>query len=95
MEDEDSLEEFFRVLGLRATRDILHTIHEGNNQYKDFMKFGCISTINLRPKQLESLGIIEHNLTREEKRREWYTLTEKGERVMKVIIELEKAFQGE
>ena len=94
MEEQD-LKEFFKVLGSAAARDILHTIHEGNNQHKDFATFGSISTINLRPKQLESLGIIKHNLTREEKRREWYTLTERGERVMKALVELEKAFLGE
>ena len=95
MEDRDNLKEFFRVLGSAATRDILHTIREGQNQHKDFVTFGSISTINQRPKQLESLGIVKHHLTREEKRRECYTLTEKGERVMKAIIGLEKAFLGE
>ena len=95
MEDQDSLNEFFRVLGLRATRDMLTSIREGNNQHKDFLKFGSISTINQRTKQLESLDIIEHHLGREEMRREWYTLTERGERVLKAIPELEKAYQGE
>ena len=94
MEEQD-LKEFFKVLGSAAARDILTSIHEGNNQHKDFLKFGCISTINQRTKQLESLDIIEHHLGREEKRREWYTLTERGERVVKGITGLEKAYQGE
>jgi len=94
MEDQD-LKEFFKVLGSAATRDILHSIHEGNSQHKDFLKFGSISTINQRTKQLESLDIIEHHLGREEMRREWYTLTERGERVLKGTIGLEKAFLGE
>jgi DNA-binding PadR family transcriptional regulator len=49
----------------------------------------------VRTKQLIALGLIEHHLLRGTgKRREWYTLTEKGKRVLKAIIELEKAFQG-
>ena len=95
MEDQDNLKEFFKVLGSAATRDILYSIREGNNQHKDFLKFGSISTINQRTKQLVSLDIIEHHLGREEMRREWYTLTERGERVVKGTIGLEKAFLGE
>ena len=94
MDDQD-LKEFFKVLGSAATRDILTSIHEGNNQHKDFLRFGSISTINQRTKQLESLDIIEHHLGREGIRREWYTLTKRGERVVKGIPGLEKAFLGE
>ena len=92
--DQD-LKESFKVLGSAATRDMLNSIHEGNNQYKDFLKLGSISTINQRTKQLVNLDIIEHHLGREEIRREWYTLAERGERVVKGTIELEKAFLGE
>ena len=95
MEDRDNLKEFFKVLGSAATRDMLTSIDEGNNQHKDFLKFGSISTINQRTKQLVGLDIIEHHLGREEMRREWYTLTERGERVVRAIPVLEKAFQGE
>jgi DNA-binding HxlR family transcriptional regulator len=93
MEDKQ-LKEFLRVLGFTATVDILNSIEEGNNQYKHFIPFASISTLNERVKQLEALGIIEHHLAREDKRREWYTLTRKGKKVVKVITKLEKVFQG-
>ncbi|MBU7046375.1 MAG: winged helix-turn-helix transcriptional regulator [Theionarchaea archaeon] len=90
---EDNLRKFLRVLGFTATVDILNSIEEGKNQYKHFIPFASISTLNERVKQLESLGIIEHHLAREDKRREWYTLTQKGEKVVKVITKLERVFQ--
>ncbi len=92
---DTQLRELLRVLGFTATIDILNSIKEGRNQYKHFILFTSISTLNKRTKQLMSLGIIEHHLTREDKRREWYTLTEKGEKVIEVIIKLEKVLQGE
>ena len=90
---EDKLAKFFRVLGFTATIDILNSIEEGKNQYKHFIPFASISTLNERMKQLEALGIIEHHLAREDKRREWYTLTQKGKKVVKVVTRLEKVFQ--
>jgi len=92
-EDQD-LKEFFRVLGLTATVDILKSIQKGKNQYADFFTTASVSTINERIKQLITLGIIKHHLGREPKRKEWYTLTKRGERVLKAIVRLEKAFQG-
>jgi DNA-binding HxlR family transcriptional regulator len=92
---EDELGEFFSVLGLQGTRGILKSIKDGKDQYKDFTLYASESTLNMRTKQLIALGLIEHHLLRGTgKRREWYTLTEKGKRVLKAITELEKAFQG-
>ena len=92
---ENELGEFFRVLGLQGTRGILNSIREGKDQYKDFTLYASESTINMRTTQLITLGLIEHHLIRGTgKRREWYTLTERGKRVLKAITELEKAFQG-
>jgi len=92
-EDQD-LKEFFRVLGLTATVDILKSIQKGKNQYLDFFTTASVSTVNERIKQLITLGIIKHHLGREPRRKEWYTLTERGERVLKATVRLEKAFQG-
>ena len=87
---DTQLKELLRVLGFTATIDILNSIEEGKNQYKHFIPFASIATLNKRMKQLMNLGIIEHHLTREDKRREWYTLTEKGKRALKIIKEIEK-----
>ncbi|KYK32136.1 MAG: hypothetical protein HXS48_14000 [Theionarchaea archaeon] len=92
--DDQDLKEFFRVLGLTATVEILKSIQKGKNQYLDFFTTASVSTINERIKQLITLGIIQHHLGREPKRKEWYTLTERGKRVLKAIVRLERAFQG-
>lgn len=92
MEDQN-IKEFFRVLGLVSTVDLLKSIQKGENQYKHFALFANVSTINSRMRQLVHLGIIEHHLGREPKRKEWYTLTKRGERILRAIARLEKAFQ--
>ena len=92
---EDELGEFFSVLGLQGTRGILNSIKDGKDQYKNFTLYASEATINMRIKQLIALGLIEHHLLRGTgKRREWYTLTDKGKRVLKVTTELEEAFKG-
>jgi len=91
-EDQD-IKEFFRVLGLTATVDVLKSIQKGESQYMDFVKFMSTGTINSRIRQFINLGIIKHHFGRERKRKEWYTLTKKGKRIVKAVIKLEKAFQ--
>ena len=86
---------FFRVLGLTSTIDLLKSIQEGKNQYKDFLTFTNMGTINRRLKQLSRLGIIEHHFERKDKRKEWYTLTEKGKKILEAIMRLEDAFEEE
>ena len=94
MEDKD-LREFHKVLGLTATIDILKSIEQGRGQYKDFLQIAGVAIINRRIRQLIDLKIIEHHFEREQKRREWYTLTKKGKRVVKAINRLEEAFLEE
>ncbi|MBU7028487.1 MAG: winged helix-turn-helix transcriptional regulator [Theionarchaea archaeon] len=86
---------FFRVLGLTSTIDLLKSIQEGKNQYKDFLVFTGVATINRRLRQLIKLGIIEHHFERKNKRNEWYTLTEKGKRILEEIKKLENIFEEE
>ena len=88
----ENFKEFFRVLGLTFTLDLLKSIQEGKNQYKDFRTFMAVATINLRLRQLINLGIIEHHIEKKSKRKEWYTLTEKGKRILETIMRLENEF---
>ena len=81
MEDHD-LKKLSRVLELKATREMLLSIHEGKNQNKHFRAFGANATINERTRQLINFGIIEHHLIRDGRRREYYTLTERGKRII-------------
>jgi len=90
---------FFRVLGLTSTIDLLKSIHKGKNQYKDFLTFMGVGTINRRLRELINLRIIEHHFERKDKRNEWYTLTEKGRRILEVTMRFEEEvlqiFEGE
>jgi len=90
---------FFRVLGLTSTIDLLKSIQEGKNQYKDFLTFMGVGTINRRLRELINLRIIEHHFERKDKRNEWYTLTEKGRRILEVTMRFEEEvlqiFEGE
>jgi DNA-binding HxlR family transcriptional regulator len=81
---EEELFEFYKVLGLTGTVKILLSLADSRKKYKNF-NCGSISTINDRLRQLLHLNLIEHHLTREKKREEWYTLTEKGKKVVECL----------
>lgn len=67
------------LAGKVATREILDAaVDIGRVQYKDLTKFGSVSSINQRLRELENCGLIQHHIAREEKRKEWYTPTEPG-----------------
>lgn len=87
------LDRFPPEMGLAAAISILKSIENGENQYKDFRSFAPSSTVNSRIRQLEALEFIEHHLERSEKRREWYTLTEKGKGALRIAEKLEKVFR--
>lgn len=93
MEDPE-MSEFFRILGLVSTVEMLEKIEEGKNQYKYFLSLASVSTLSKRTKQLTDLRIIEHHIAKEGKRTEWYTLTERGKRVVRALRSLKKAFKG-
>jgi DNA-binding HxlR family transcriptional regulator len=84
------LREVYKILGLTATVEILKSIEKGKTQYRNF-DFASVSTINTRIRQLLDLNFIEHHIVKEDKRKEWYTLTEKGKKVVKGIKYLDKA----
>ena len=81
-----------RILAGRvATREILETIVKSERaQYKDFIGYASISSINLRLRELETCGLIEHHMAREEKREEWYTPTEAGIQFSKKLKEMDE-----
>ena len=97
-ESEDKnlkLQEFCKLLGLTATVSILKSVQKGEDQYRHFCSIASVATLNARIGKLVALRIIEHHIVREPKRKEWYTLTGRGKRIVEALIELEKAFRGE
>ena len=86
---EESEEEFMRMIGSKGTRDILKYIEEhGTAQYKDMLEIINTHTLNLRLRSFLDFHLIEHHITREVKRAEWYTITEKGKKVLNLLNNL-------
>ena len=90
---DKELRRFFTVLGLVSALDILKSLQKGEKQFMEFLSIASSRTAYVRTKELIKLGIIEHHLEKEPKRKEWYTLTERGKRVLRALIRLEKEFQ--
>jgi DNA-binding MarR family transcriptional regulator len=83
-------EDFLKFLINENTRQILEFIAEnGNTQYKEMMS--CINLYFLSTKlgKLLKSGLICHHFERTDRRREWYTLTDKGRRVLECLHTLE------
>ncbi|KYK35182.1 MAG: hypothetical protein AYK19_22540 [Theionarchaea archaeon DG-70-1] len=82
-------EAFFKMLGSKAAVRILQYLGtEKRVKYRDLQQFVNTHTLNVRIKDLLNHGLIEHHLTREETRREWYELTEKGKKVVELLDKL-------
>ena len=87
MEEKD--DEFLKIIGLTGTKKILDFIHEHSTaQYKDFQPFMNAHTLNRRLRELLIFGLLEHHIEKEEKRMEWYTLTERGKKVAELLKEI-------
>jgi len=80
------------LLSKKGTIDILKMLKDKNKaQYKDLLTINIgIATLNNRINALLKNGFIEHHLKRTTKREEFYTLSEKGERILKFIEEIEE-----
>jgi len=90
--------EFFRLIGLSGTKDILFYLDEhGQGQHENFNSLVSTSTLNTRLRQLLKFGLITHHLAREDAKKEWYEITEKGRKVvghLKRLIEICTSAEG-
>jgi DNA-binding HxlR family transcriptional regulator len=83
-----------KCLCSKGTKEILELLaREGIGRYKDFTQFASTHTINGRLKYLLHHGFIQHHFTKDDKRKEWYTITEKGRKTLKVLNDLERLVQ--
>ena len=92
---EKSEEEFMRMIGSKGTIEILEFLDEHDSaQYKDLQETINTHTLNTRLHRFLDFDLVEHHLTREVKRVEWYTITEKGRKVLhllKTLLEVSKS----
>jgi len=92
--DEEREEEFLKLIGLTGTTFILRYLNEhGSGQYKDFQEHMNIHSLNLRLGTLLHFNLVEHHLERDQKRKEWYTITEKGRKVLMLMEEMIKTVE--
>ena len=81
---------------LKGTVDILKLINnKGKTQYKDLIISIniSVSTLNIRLKQLLHSKLITHHIIRDPERNEYYEITEKGEKILKVFLDFENALK--
>lgn len=78
--------ELLKIIGQASTVEILTYLHDHNTaKHQDLNTFTNTHTLNTRLIQLITHGLIEHNYERHIPRKEWYTLTEKGKKVLEYI----------
>ncbi len=79
----DEKNDILKLLGSKGAFAILKYLHEHKTgQYRDLMEFVNTPTLNDRLRRLLHFKLIEHHLERENTRREWYSITEKGKQIL-------------
>ncbi len=72
-----------KILWLKGTFGILqYLVDHGKSQYRDLEPLASTYTLSTRLGQLLEYGLIEHHFEKEERRTEWYEITEKGRKVL-------------
>jgi DNA-binding HxlR family transcriptional regulator len=92
--DEESLE-LLKIIGLTKTVEILEYFREhGTARHHDLSQFVNMHTLNSRICQMLKFKLIEHHYERIKSKREWYTLTEKGKKVLEYAENVAKLQQS-
>lgn len=83
--------ELLALLGSKGTKEILQYLRKhGEVQYKDFDLSISIPTLGKHLAKLLKFNLVEHNITRDTKRREWYEITEKGRKILEHLEDMVK-----
>ena len=89
--DREKGDSFFKLISLKGTRDILNYLNEHNTaQHASLNTLMSAATLNAKLIELLEFGLIEHHLEKEDVRKEWYTITEKGKRFLQLLADLVK-----
>lgn len=85
------LEIFLRVLTFPSARSILNHLDEHERgRYVDLMEYVNAVTLGQRLRALLEYQILERRPDTQEKRGEWYGVTNKGKEILRILKELEK-----
>lgn len=87
--------DLIKILGSQGTRKILEYLNtHDTGRYMNFKEFAATYTINTRLKELLKLELIEHHVVRVERKREWYTITEKGKKICEYMEKMLTVVRG-
>jgi DNA-binding HxlR family transcriptional regulator len=96
MQKED--ETILKIAGAKGTMEILEFLNKHETgQYAQMNDFTNAHTLNTRLRQLSSYGMIQHHDHTSDMGADWYTITEKGEKVLhhlKELVNLAKGVNG-
>jgi len=87
--NETTKTELLALLGSKGTKEMLqHLCQHEKVQHTNFDVSISVSTINKRLRKLLKFNMVEHYRTREPKKTEWYEITERGKRVLKIMEDM-------
>ena len=96
MQKED--ETILKIAGAKGTMEILEFLYKHETgQYAQMKNFMNGHTLNTRLRQLSSYGMIQHHDHTSDLGTDWYTIAEKGEKVLhhlKELVNLAKGING-
>ena len=83
----DEKEDFLKLAVSECTIDILRYVNEhGTGQYKDFVEFDSVDTLQDRINRLLEFDLVKHS--EEEPGSERYELTDEGRRVLQMMYDI-------
>ncbi len=92
MNDEEDYEKMkrqealFKVIGSKGAIMILQILDKDDQmRYSDILEYTNTHTLNKRLGDLLRYGLIEHHMVREEVRKEWYEITDKGRALLEIL----------
>ena len=89
--DEEREERFLKLISSKSVRDILKYLNEHETtQHADLDAFMNTSTLNMKLNELLAFNLIKHHLDKSDIRKEWYTITEKGKKILQYLEDMIK-----
>jgi DNA-binding HxlR family transcriptional regulator len=89
--DETREEQFLKLISSKGARDILKYLNEHETaQHADLNAFINAVTLNMKLHELLTFDLIQHHLDKSDMRREWYTITEKGKKILQCLEDMIK-----
>ena len=87
--DKEREERFLKLISSKRARDILTYLNEHETtQHADLNAFINAITLNMKLHELLIFDLIEHHLDKSDMRKEWYTITEKGKKILQCLEDM-------